>query len=323
MSSSLSRLVRYAATATIIVFVTSAILTVIYFPNDTDVVPPVGDMADIPEIGERYQAFYDHSYAAEAEDPGSTIEKSYGVRGATEPTKERGEQWIAVSEFVDQYQLRDKRILEVGAGSGRLQDVVDDYVGLDLSDSARRFFHKPFVQGSATELPFRDGEFDAIWTIAVIEHVPEPEIAFREMRRVLKDGGLLYLDPAWQCRSWAADGYPVRPYGDFSLGGKIIKASIPVRDSVVYRSLYTLPIRLVRFLQASLNGGPTTFRYNAITPNYTHYWTSDSDATSSMDPYEAILWFTSRGDKVLNYDGTLNEMLVRTGKLIIQVQKEE
>lgn len=316
--SSASGLGRLATRGSLLAFLILAILTIVYFPRDTDVVAPTSP----PALTEDAQAFYDHAYAAEGAVEDSPVEKSYEVRGEPQEADQQNRHWIAVSNFVEEYQLHEKRVLEVGAGTGKLQDIVDDYVGLDLSHTARRFFHKPFVQGSATELPFRDGEFDVIWTINVLEHVPEPELALVEMRRVLKDGGILYLSPAWQCRSWAADGYPVRPYGDFDLAGKINKATIPLRDSVVYRSLYTFPIRLIRLVQVSLSDEPSPFRYNALTPNYTHFWYTDGDATASMDPYEAILWHTSRGDEVLNYDTPLRRFFVRNGPLIIRIHKQ-
>src|SRR5262249_25631682 len=150
---------------------------------------------------------------------------------------------------------------------------------------AKRFFHKPFVLGSATSLPFRDNEFDAIWTIETLEHVPKPELALIEMRRVLKNCGLLYLSPAWSCKSWFAEGFDVRPYSDFNLKGKLIKASIPLRDSFPYRMLYTVPIRLLRLGAYKFSGRPTSFRYNSLTPNYTYYWEADSDAVNSLDAY--------------------------------------
>lgn len=151
-----------------------------------------------------------------------------------------------LSAFIRQYGLQAAKALEVGAGAGKLQDVVDDYTGLDISESSARHFHKPFIQASATAMPFPDDSFDLVWTINVVEHVPHPEHALAEIRRVIKDGGYLFLSPAWQCRSWAAKGYQVRPWSDFGFGGKLIKASIPIRDSVAYRSLYSFPIRLLR-----------------------------------------------------------------------------
>jgi SAM-dependent methyltransferase len=80
--------------------------------------------------------------------------------------------------------------------------------------------HKPFVAGSATATPFSDNAFDTIWTIWVLEHVPNPEQALREIRRAAKDGGLLFLAPAWDVPSWAAQGCDYHPYSDFGTGGE-------------------------------------------------------------------------------------------------------
>jgi len=125
-------------------------------------------------------------------------------------------------QFIEHFGLKDKRCLEVGCGRGAFQDIVDNYVGVDISSTVGQYFHKPFFTASAAQLPFQEKSFDAIWSYAVLEHVPEPEKALDEMRRVLKPGGLLLLEPAWQCRPWTADGYPVRPYSDFGWWGKLI-----------------------------------------------------------------------------------------------------
>ena len=79
---------------------------------------------------------------------------------------------------------------------------------------------------------FEQGEFDVAWSIWVLEHVPNPEAALVEMRRVVKNDGLLYLFPAWDCTPFAASGYNVRPYSDFGVAGKLEKASMPLRTSV-------------------------------------------------------------------------------------------
>jgi SAM-dependent methyltransferase len=199
--------------------------------------------------------------------------------------------------------------------------MVPDYTGVDISESVRAYLHKPFYRASATELPFEDNSFDAIWSYAVLEHVPDPERSLREMRRVLKQDGLLLLGPAWQCRPWAAKGYPVRPYSDFDLFGKVVKASIPVRDSVFFRSCYIFPKRLIRSIEFFLKKEPLRFRYKELKPNYEHFWMSDSDAANSMDPYEAVLWFVSRGDECPNYPGWLNKFFVRTGALVFRIKR--
>ena len=209
-----------------------------------------------------------------------------------------------IKEFAQRYNLSSKRVLEVGAGRGYLQDVVADYTALDISPSARRYFHKPFVRASATAMPFPDGTFDAIWTVWVLEHVPGPEDALLEMRRVLKDGSVLFLAPAWNCTTWAADGYDVRPYGDFDWGGKFIKTSLVLRRSPAFIAAYTYPIRAVRQTTWRLSNSPMPLRYRRLKPNYSKYWQADSDAVNSIDIAEAHLWFRSRGDECLNCDGT-------------------
>ena len=132
-------------------------------------------------------------------------------------------------------------------------------------------------------MPFPDNSFDGVWSIWVFEHVPNPEQAFYEARRVTRDNGVLFLYPAWNCTSWAADGYEVRPYADFGLAGKLVKASIPLRFSMPFRVTTLLPIRAVRTLVAA--SGPTRLRYRRLTPNYDQYWVPDSDAVNSIDSH--------------------------------------
>lgn len=292
-------------------------LVLIHFPWATD-------QNREPELLEA-RTFYEEAYtpvdSVEEEDvAGSGDDHAYVALGeaATEalgivPELER---------FVAKYGIQNARVLEVGAGSGKLQDVVEDYTGLDIAASAARYFHKPFVQGSATDLPFADNEFDSAWTIWVFEHLDTPEKGFAEIRRVVKPGGLLYLFPAWNCTSWAAQGYAVRPYSDFGFAGKAIKASLMIRDQPLFRISYLLPTRALRHAYWKLTGQPTTLRYNALTPNYDNYWTADSDATVSIDGHEAMLWYLSRGDECLNCPEKFSDqILLGYEPLIIRVNK--
>lgn len=205
-----------------------------------------------------------------------------------------------VRRFVTQYNLRDKRMLEVGAGSGLLQDLVSDYTGLDISPTARRFFHKPFVEASATAMPFPDESFDGLWSIWVLEHIPNPERALREMRRVVKPGGYMLLWPAWEVSRFAAQGYAARPYSDFDWKGKLIKAVLPVARSPLIRGWHAPQGRLLRSLGARIGKGPSRLHFTRLEPNYGAYWEADSDATTSVSLHEVYLWFVTRGDECLN-----------------------
>ena len=88
-----------------------------------------------------------------------------------------------VSRFVADYCLSNKHCLEIGCGRGAFQDIVDDWVGIEISTTVARHLHKPFVACDATQHSFRDDEFDAIWSVTTLEHIPNPQKALEEMRR--------------------------------------------------------------------------------------------------------------------------------------------
>lgn len=225
-----------------------------------------------------------------------------------------------VRRFVEQYDLQDASVLDVGSGRGLLQDLVADYTGLDIAASAAKNYHKRFVVGTATAMPFADNEFDAVWSIWVLEHIPNPEAALAEMRRVVKPGGYLYLLPAWDCKPWAAQGYKVRPYSDFGLAGRLVKASIPVRESESFWLFTAVPNRLVR---AAFSGaGPTRLHYRRLEPNFAEYWDHDSDAVNDLDEVEVARWFESRGDTCLNCLPGWWRHLQRNTPIVIQVDKD-
>ena len=222
--------------------------------------------------------------------------------------------------FIYEFNLKHRRCLEVGCGRGIFQDFVTDYVGTDISESLATTLHKPFVIATATNLPFTDASFDAIWSYAVLEHVQGPEAALSEMRRVLKPGAVLLLQPAWQCRSWATQGYPVRPFRDLNLKGKIIKLSIPLRNSVWFRAIRIFPFRLWRQASLSIRRKPTNLHYRKLKPNYEHFWMADSDAANCMDAHEVILWFASRGDECTSHPTPISTLLVRGGALSFRIR---
>lgn len=50
------------------------------------------------------------------------------------------------------------------------------------------------LQMDAQELKFGDGSFDAVYTSAVFEHLPDPGRVLEEIKRVLKPGGTVFID---------------------------------------------------------------------------------------------------------------------------------
>ena len=104
--------------------------------------------------------------------------------------------WSVLTEKLDAGAL----ILDLGCGAGRDLKYFADHgypvVGIDYSSSlariARQHSRQRVVCADFREsLPFSDGEFDAVWSIASLLHVPREQISgvLQSVARVLKARG--------------------------------------------------------------------------------------------------------------------------------------
>lgn len=228
-----------------------------------------------------------------------------------------------LQRFIAQHGLAESHCLEIGSGYGAMETLVSNYTGIDIAFSAANHLRSPFAVASGTELPFPEHSFDFVWSNYILEHVRQPEFMLAEMWRVLKPGGFLFLSAAWQCGPWLAEGYPVRPYADFNLRGKLIKASVPIRRTLLFRSCSIFPLRLIRVLTYLKNRTPTTLYYRQLNPNYVQRWMPDSAAENSLDPFEVYMWYISRNAISLNYPTWLAGFLIRNGPLTFQRAAEK
>lgn len=277
----------------------SAAATGLFFPWDVD--PRRDESANTRRY---YEDAYATGKAGTAADKVSALpplsEKDQYYIDFARAAAVRGDVPGLISQFVKQFDLAGKKVLEVGAGSGLLQDAVADYTGLDISPTARRFFHKPFVEASATDMPFADNTFDASWSIWVLEHIPNPERALEEMRRVVKPGGFLFLMPAFDVSRFASQGYRVRPYADFGWSGKLTKVAAHATNTAWFHYLHYHQVLMLRSLGVRLTRGPSQLRFRRLAPNYEQYWEADGDAITSLSNHELYLWVKTRGDKCMN-----------------------
>jgi ubiquinone/menaquinone biosynthesis C-methylase UbiE len=226
----------------------------------------------------------------------------------------------ALRAWVSANGLEHGRVLEVGSGTGLLQDVVADYVGIDIAASSATYMRKPFGVGSATALPFPDSSFDGAFSFWVLEHIARPEQMLDELRRVIRPGGTLFLVAAYAVAPWVSQGLHRRPYSELSLRQRAVKLTIPLRASAPYRVATTLARRSGDLLGA-LGGRPTRLRYGRLTPNFETYWDYDADACVSLDAYSVALYFLSRGDRPLYPTGLLRGLLQRARPQIYRITK--
>ena len=98
-------------------------------------------------------------------------------------------------------------ILEIGPRTGRHAVQVAQWIGprgtLDVfdiqQDKLDAVMHRGFDQGlsniipsrrqAGDQLPYPDGRFDAAYLVTVFGEIPDPDVALRELHRVLRSEG--------------------------------------------------------------------------------------------------------------------------------------
>ncbi len=108
-----------------------------------------------------------------------------------------------LQKFID---VRNKKILETGAGTGRdgikLSRMGADVWLLDYSEMslklARQYLNNmgevKFVMADALQTPFKDESFDIVFHQGLLEHFKDPGKLIKENCRILKKGGILLVD---------------------------------------------------------------------------------------------------------------------------------
>jgi ubiquinone/menaquinone biosynthesis C-methylase UbiE len=122
-----------------------------------------------------------------------------------------------ISDFAEFKASEGKRILEIGIGAG--SDFInwvahsDHATGIDLTESAINLTNErltlnnfdpsryTLMAADVEALPFKDKDFDIVYSWGVLHHTPDTQQAFREACRVLKPGGrlkaMIYHVPSW------------------------------------------------------------------------------------------------------------------------------
>ncbi len=98
------------------------------------------------------------------------------------------------------------RLIEIGAGFGRLADLYGGYAEVILLDPAKSMLRQAqerltnegfiYVCGSVYDLPLGDASVDTVLTIRVLHHLKDVPAALREIRRVTRPGGRYILEYA-------------------------------------------------------------------------------------------------------------------------------
>ncbi len=121
-------------------------------------------------------------------------------------------------DIINDYTTSETKILDVGCGHGDLLKPIHEKTlhsyGIDPDKEAieKNTFIKNTSVAGAESLPFEDNFFDLVVSAWVLEHLPDPEKAFKEIHRVLKPGGkVVFLTPnVWNYNVWIIRIIPER-----------------------------------------------------------------------------------------------------------------
>jgi SAM-dependent methyltransferase len=80
------------------------------------------------------------------------------------------------------------RVLDVGCGDRPYAQIFPGAVGFDVPGNEHADLH-----GSLESIPVEDESFDVVLCLQVLEHVPDPAAAVRELHRVVRPGGRVLL----------------------------------------------------------------------------------------------------------------------------------
>ena len=142
--------------------------------------------------------------------------ESYDYREFWEDNKrlyEDNSERIAIKNLLKDVKTDKKLFMDLGCGYGRLFTEYKDYKRIILVDysmnnlkiaketiknflafNENKLANISFIAADVTNLPFKENCTDIILTVRVVHHLSEPENYFDEVKRILKNNGLFFLE---------------------------------------------------------------------------------------------------------------------------------
>jgi len=102
-------------------------------------------------------------------------------------------------------QMEGQQILEAGSGAGRFTEILlstgAEVYSFDYSDAVEanwrsngHYSNLNLFQGDIFSIPFENHSFDKVFCLGVIQHTPDPELAFSSLASKVRPGGELVID---------------------------------------------------------------------------------------------------------------------------------
>jgi len=100
---------------------------------------------------------------------------------------------------------RHPTIIDLGSGTGRFSTLLADafqarVLGVEpaakmrtVAENVSHHPHVEYLQGAADDIPLEDERCDYAWVSAVLHHIPELDVAAKELHRVLRPRGVVFI----------------------------------------------------------------------------------------------------------------------------------
>jgi ubiquinone/menaquinone biosynthesis C-methylase UbiE len=172
-----------------------------------------------------------------------------------------------------------KRMLDIGCGTGfvigLLTEIFSEIHGIDPT---RAMLEKVDVssgnvtlhEGVAEELPFSDGSFDLVTAYSVFHHLADHRPALAEAARVLRQGGVLYVDlepnrAFWRAIEGVEQSHASRVGELDDIVAREVAAVLHIEDDINERfAIYPNVFRSAEYIKSELGGfEPSEFEADA------------------------------------------------------------
>jgi ubiquinone/menaquinone biosynthesis C-methylase UbiE len=190
-------------------------------------------------------------------------------------------------------QTGTRRMLDIGCGAGfvidQVRDLFDEVHGLDATramldrvDLSSR--NVTLHEGVAENLPFEDASFDLVTAYSVFHHLADHRPVLAEAARVLRPGGMLYVDLEpnrlfWQAIDRVEKSHQGRLGELDELVVREIRAVLHIEDQVQERyEIDPAVFREAEHIKSELGGfEPTQFETDVVDAGFsfvstTHEW---------------------------------------------------
>jgi SAM-dependent methyltransferase len=145
---------------------------------------------------------------------------------------------------------RGEVILDIGCGRGELLSACDKKgaiaIGIDYSPAAVKISrgdkdaHVAVIQASATALPFRDGIFDKIIMLDIVEHLAPDDLlkCLQDARRLLKHGGHILIHTPNQWGDYVSALY-------YKVGSKLRRPKEVTKNNLIVHNYDSLHVNVL------------------------------------------------------------------------------